>query len=1156
MATATKHIRLAITAAAGAAPPTTTRAARLPFVKRLARPQSLLVASGGDVLSLDLTSGATTAIASGFSDPVGVVADGTGRIVYVADQVGRRYVVSAVAASTLGRRRVLATGVGRIGQLALHGSTLAFVEEGAGEVRTVDVKTGSTETIGAGLLPTGGVVFSDDGSQIHVVESESGRWLSIAPRDAGFTEVADGLVGAGHLTPGARAGTLLTTGAREEADGTHGVVRTLALRTGAVKEVYDLGVGEQPFAVWQVGSDRLVAVFRHGITWWDVRPPVVSRPVTLSIGNAKPFIGSYERVVVDMGTTGFVMEDLDFTLPDGDAGGRVSLSKDDLSVPGEIMLLAGYQPGDHKLVATHRSTATDVAVLEFHITDEWADPARSPAHWLAGPVGTFQTGYTWGGGGTAPQNVDVMPQSGTRNLAILMVDVSDSRYPTGAGFDTIRDNWRESAVGSTDSARLYFEEVSYGGFTLALAGGTPPLVALGGDWASQFSMMPTPWPNNSFAPSNAQAFAQACVSNAAAQVDGGGNPLIDFSTVRSLILVVRSQGTGAADNFFWPQAWGANFTIPGGSVNLNVLGMPDDWEGTRDTRTRTETLSHELGHNLGYPDLYTNVSAWNYSPDVQSRDVTNLDLMSSEQQLPAMTIAQRMETGWVRPEWVRTFDFSRSTTPLSQTVTLHAIADGAPPAGELAGVEIRIADGWNYYFEYRRTQAGDISDQQLGSDASTGNGVVVGTDVGSQSFTFPINRPQIIRLRPDVEGEASFFAAGDDYKETDTSSMAVADFKMTVLSATGNTAQVRIEYGTNGRPDLSIRPWPGGEDWQSPDIEVRNARSLADSTWRNVPWEGNVNTVVATYRNRGPVTARNVTVDFYIKDFTVGGAPEVWLGRDTKDVPPDTSTPTVEFTTQWLPGNQGHRCIIARTPLYLDTSVTPTIVEVSDANNMAQSNYTRYISASASPAERVRSTVALHNPFPERALVYVMPQLTGPMAPFFRVYLAHQSVMLDPGETRRVEVMVESLFGDPREKESQRLMEKLLRTPANLSLVGYGIPPEAPNHPVILGGVQVRADTGWATKFEFVEVAGKSVVRGRVAAVGTGKGVPGQVLVTFHGPDEAIGNTIAVALKDGSFVLEIGPFVEKLRAEKLSLHYPGQAPYTACDPELDRYPLA
>ena len=43
----------------------------------------------------------------------------------------------------------------------------------------------------------------------------------------------------------------------------------------------------------------------------------------------------------------------------------------------------------------------------------------------------------------------------------------------------------------------------------------------------------------------------------------------------------------------------------------------------------------------------------------------------------------------------------------------------------------------------------------------------------------------------------------------------------------GTKADLRIRYGMNGRPDPSIRPWPASptRQWQSPDIEVRNARN-------------------------------------------------------------------------------------------------------------------------------------------------------------------------------------------------------------------------------------------------------------------------------------------------------------------------------------------
>ena len=68
--------------------------------------------------------------------------------------------------------------------------------------------------------------------------------------------------------------------------------------------------------------------------------------------------------------------------------------------------------------------------------------------------------------------------------------------------------------------------------------------------------------------------------------------------------------------------------------------------------------------------------------------------------------------------------------------------------------------------------------------------------------------------------------------------------------------------------------------------------------------------------------------------------------------------------------------------------------------------------------------------------------MTGAFSQYYRLYLEHQSVTLDPGETRYVEVMVESMFGDPRMGGVwDRLSEKMVRTPTNVTLAGYGIPP-------------------------------------------------------------------------------------------------------------------
>ena len=98
--------------------------------------------------------------------------------------------------------------------------------------------------------------------------------------------------------------------------------------------------------------------------------------------------------------------------------------------------------------------------------------------------------------------------------------------------------------------------------------------------------------------------------------------------------------------------------------------------------------------------------------------------------------------------------------------------------------------------------------------------------------------------------------------------------------------------------------------------------------------------------------------------------------------------------------------------------------------------------------------------------------------------------------------------------------------------------------------------SAWGTKFNDLEIRDDVFVRGQVVSTSTGKGVPGHVLLTFHGPGETIDNTITVPItQDGWFAAGIRRWVEKLRSKEISLHYPGVPGHAACDPEKDRYPL-
>jgi hypothetical protein len=108
---------------------------------------------------------------------------------------------------------------------------------------------------------------------------------------------------------------------------------------------------------------------------------------------------------------------------------------------------------------------------------------------------------------------------------------------------------------------------------------------------------------------------------------------------------------------------------------------------------------------------------------------------------------------------------------------------------------------------------------------------------------------------------------------------------------------------------------------------------------------------------------------------------------------------------------------------------------------------------------------------------------------------------------------------------------------------------------VLLGGAQITVSSAWATKFQNLEVS-DVFVKGQVVSTHTKNGVPGHVLLTFHGPKETIANTITVPItQDGWFSSECLRYVKAFRAKELSLHYPGYPGFAACDPDKDRYPL-
>lgn len=1114
-----------------------------------ARSAAFFVEWSGRLSAYDLGAATVGLIGPGWVQPEGIAVTADGTTAYITERGGELRKVD-LGAGDRATSEVLAAGLDAPHQVVLSADEqfLYTVEFGpSGRLLRWDLESATLDVLATGLERAVGLAMSQDAGTAYVTEQAvGGGRLRVFDLTAGtdttlltglvapfFLTWADGLTD-GFGTPLA-AGRVLILAERDPAN------RVSVIDLAApVPSRRDLAtVGHRPSSTC-VLDGRLLVFCGSEIAEVDVSDGLMAG-VRLDMPKGPLFVGGWARVGVEC-AGGLTIDALQFEVDGGPLSGGVSYSRDATFDPAkpDIMLLAGTQPGRWAFRAVEAATGTLLAEEPFEVSTEWPDESEGPAVQFVGESRAFVFGSAWGGGPSGPQNVDVIPASGTRRVAIILVDTTSARYPGDAPtMNGIRTEWQTELMGVTDpdgvvrGARQYYQETSFGRYDLSLVGGQVhgPFNLPGSftDYYTWNTARSVWWANGNL--------FQACVTAAQGQVD--------FDQVDTLICVMRTVPATAtmAARFAWPVAGGGTFTYqrPGSATNSSrafpCLTMPEDWEARDSNGRRThETLSHEIGHNLGMGDLYMNLAG--YDAAIQARDVGTWELMSNENPLPQLSLPHRLMLGWVRPQWVQSFNFVGGGG-VDQTVTLHAAeltGMTGPPAGRLAGVEVRRADGWNYYFEYRAGQATQISDRALPTDRR-----VLGTDVVSPTFTVPQSRRGIILLPNDPDGDGPVLGAGADYEEADPSGP--AQFSLDVVSTTADSARVRVRYGSGGRPDPSIRPWPGGDNWQSPDIEITNARSATRAEWRNTPWAGQTNTITANVTNRGDFVATSVRVNFYVKDFTVGNAPETLIGSDVRTIP---AGGTVGFTTTWTPpantpDNGAHYCVVARIPLYQDPG-NPAIVELTELNNVAQSNYTRFISATASPASRRLTSLQVSNPYSERTRVWVVPQQS---TAWYRTYVEHSWMWLDPGEVATVAVMVESLWGDPAYPELRDYEGAFFERPHDMSLVGLIENPLDPQlHTAeIMGGASIRVMTGRATRIRLRRLD-DDVAIGTVVTVDDGRPVTyGDVLVSLK-PDGAAEKALyrqAQLDQNGTFTIELGVFdlLQEYRVVVAQAHYLG-----------------
>lgn len=177
--------------------------------------------------------------------------------------------------------------------------------------------------------------------------------------------------------------------------------------------------------------------------------------------------------------------------------------------------------------------------------------------------------------------------------------------------------------------------------------------------------------------------------------------------------------------------------------------------------------------------------------------------------------------------------------------------------------------------------------------------------------------------------------------------------------------------------------------------------------------------------------------------------------------------------------------MIARIPLY-QVPGAPQIVEMTELNNIAQTNYDRFIPSTASPSTRELLAVDVTNPYDEEVTVVLTGAQTNDV---YRVLIGNRWLRLKPHESVDVPLWFEF---DPE------TIAKLRRVPNRVGMSAWAKDPRAESDSFgFLGGAMAEVQTGRRTEIKLEEV-GDRRVRGYVHSVDTAEPVDnGRVIVTL-----------------------------------------------------------
>ena len=1080
-----------------------------------------MATNAGEIVTFRLHDSRITVRGGGYVGPVAVLPAQNGLEIYVVEAEGR-ILVAARAGAARAEAAVVAELENEVAGARLHpdgGAALVMESGGSARLLRVSLADGTSEAVAEGLeFPSALAVEPNTRQAVILERPANGARLVAIDIDSGALTIlgtADEPAALVTAPDTAAPGVILAGGVSGETG-----LRSL----GGAPDLPGPVVGGSVRALTRWHS-LLLAVTATSVEAieWGLQDGTL--PITVPLGPA--FVGGWFRAEINPAAIGIAASDVQLTVDEGPIAGTVSAGIEPPAPGGALRLrvLTGRIPGEYHLSATRKSDGSLLGQARFRVTRHWPDPVAGP------PVASndiSQLFLMWGGGPDAAQNIGNHRAPEEWRVAIVLVGTTDKPLP--ADTTALQNTWRDRLVAPAGlSARNYYREVSYHGTPggpgsphgTTISHAAPILVLnLKKGWGDYFEQ---PKGKGNWHGWNPQQTGMVAITGEFCEMldATGQGPLLQNMDAVVYVIHTASDGWSVIGTklglalYVWPQALrkgnGTEFWrqvqhpgspgSPGPKTttfrNMPILFMPSHAPSmmpTNETLKRVDhtfILCHELGHTLGCEDLY---DTGDLPGELDPRLMRGLDVMGTGDDLPHFSLPNRMRLGWIGEKWIERVDFSVNAAP--KTVVLQAaetLRRTGPPTGRAAGIEIRVRDGWNYYFEYRREQAGQLGDQELDKIAGGGQ-FVVGTDVivlGNTGMIAggdgDVRRPRILRLPVDADGDGPVLdATGEDYEETDlTNPDAAHDFRLRfegVEAGDQNAARVRVEYVAARRADLRIRPAPGQGNWKSPDIDLDGPKGM------NAVAKGLEHTIIVRVRNAGTEDARSVRVRVAWLPFTTSPGPWTNLPDPPRqDIP---KSKTVEFHVKWTPPasvkvgaeSAEHFCVKADVDRYVDPS-DPTHSEIVIGNNWAQSNFDSTEVAHGSPSERRTTAVAVTNRLARTATYLTVADQDSPL---LRTYIGNAWLRLEPGETAAVELAYESLAGDPLlgnmfEQEFEALGRK---PPPMLSLTSLVLsdPPDGWISPQVVWGANLSVRIGRRTRVRIVGLL-ERVVRGTVVFI-------------------------------------------------------------------------